>query len=94
MNRPLVFVFGSSLLSFFWACAPSAESVARSRAASEFNCPEKKVTMTELSPGTEVVEACGNRVVYSCVRSGRSGRVCIREEHGASSPAPVQVSGR
>jgi hypothetical protein len=67
---------------FAAACAPSAESVARSRAANEFQCPESSVTTRELSHGTEVVNACGHQAVYTCPRD-RHDRVCIREAPSA-----------
>ena len=77
MNRPIAWLAAPSFL--LCACAPTPEAVARVRAANEFRCPEANVTITELGPGTEAVDACGHRAVYSCPRSGRFERVCIRE---------------
>jgi len=76
MSRSAWLVSSSLLLG---ACLPTSEDLARARAANEFSCPEAQITMTELSPDTEEVHACGRRAVYTCPRSGRFERVCIRE---------------
>jgi len=79
MNRQKAWFAVPAFLLWACACAPSPEAVARARAANEFRCPEANVAITELGPGTEAVDACGHRAVYTCPRSGRFGRVCIRE---------------
>ena len=83
--RPLI-AFSLLASSFVVACAPTAESVARGRAANEFGCPESQIVTSELSPGTEVVDACGHHAVYTCPRD-RTHRVCIREASSAEAPS-------
>ena len=65
-------------------CGPSAESVARARAANEFHCPLSEVTSKVVSDPTIRVDACGHYPTYTCPASyyGRLGnfdRTCIRE---------------
>jgi len=71
------------LASFAAACAPSAPNVARSRAANEFQCSESSITVQELVPFTEVVDACGHHAIYTCPSDGVH-RVCIREASSAT----------
>jgi hypothetical protein len=69
------------------ACAstgPSAESVARARAADEFHCPDAQITSRVVSDPTIRLNACGQDVTYTCPPSyyGKHRdytRTCIRE---------------
>jgi hypothetical protein len=76
--KPIFFLF-AGLPLFLFACAPSVDSAARTRAASELSCPQDAIQSREIAPGTVEMTGCGQRVVYTCPRSGRAGRVCIRE---------------
>jgi hypothetical protein len=86
--RPFILALGLLVSSLAVACAPSAESVARARAANEFSCPQSSIVVRELSAGTEVVNACGQQAVYTCPKD-RSHRVCIREAPTAATTSAV-----
>jgi hypothetical protein len=75
MKHILFVLVGSTLLV---ACATSAPSLARTRAANDLACPASSIVVRELASGTIEATGCGRRAVYTCPRSG-SHRVCIRE---------------
>jgi hypothetical protein len=74
--KHMLFVLVASTLLF--ACATSARSLARSRAANDLACPEASIVVRELASGTVEATGCGRRAVYTCPRSD-AHRVCIRE---------------
>ncbi len=60
------------------ACADSAQSVARARAANDFGCPEASIVVHEAVSGTVDTAGCGRRATYTCPQSD-AHRVCIHE---------------
>ena len=73
------------------ASCVTTRTLARDRATKEFNCPEDQVTLDQrhdLSPGTYDVQACGQRVRYTCmvIHHGRS--TCTREPLETASNQP------
>jgi hypothetical protein len=64
--------------ALFAACADSAQSVARARAADDLACPEAAIVVREAVSGTVDASGCGRRATYTCPRSD-AHRVCIRE---------------
>jgi hypothetical protein len=76
-------VLGLLAMSFATACATSAPKLALNRAANEFQCSKSSITVKELIPYTEAVDACGHHVVYTCPSDGVH-RVCIREGSSAT----------
>jgi hypothetical protein len=65
---------------------PKAESVARTRAADEFHCPDAQITSRVVSDPTIRLNACGHDVTYTCPASyydkyGDYSRACIREQN-------------
>jgi hypothetical protein len=60
------------------ACADSAQSVARARAANDLACPVDSIVVHEAVSGSVDTAGCGRRATYTCPRSD-AHRVCIRE---------------
>jgi hypothetical protein len=63
-------------------CGAGANTVARRRAATDFNCPEDQLQSQEISGGTVKVEGCGKSATYTCL-GGNAGNPydarCTRE---------------
>jgi hypothetical protein len=64
-------------------CASRTDE-ARSRAASDLNCPYERIYSYTAAHGVVVARGCGAWTEYECFRT-RSGAVCVRE-------APAQVN--
>src|SRR5689334_10311312 len=76
------------LLATACGIGPTAESVARTRAANEFHCPPQQIQTRVISEPTIRVSACGNDVTYTCPpeyygRYANYTRSCIREDRGS-----------
>jgi hypothetical protein len=86
MKKMILALGACALLS---ACADSAQSVARARAANDLACPEASIVVHEAVSGTVDASGCGRRATYTCPRSD-AHRVCILE--GATGPIQEPIS--
>jgi hypothetical protein len=86
MKNVILSVAAFALLA---ACADSAQSVARARAANDLACPEASIVVREAVSGTVDTVGCGRHATYTCPQSD-AHRVCILE--GAPGPSQEHVT--
>lgn len=68
---------GIAVFACSWALAgcmsASASSVVKARAAHDFSCDAKQVTIENISGGTYAAKGCGQERTYDCVGSREIG---------------------
>lgn len=85
----------ASWLLVLGGCGIHAESVARTRAANDFNCSEDQIEITEVGGTSYRATGCDHSQVYDCAETlsavggygGRATFVCVAEGQGRSSSA-------
>ena len=94
---PMRLILPFALLALGCGAGPTAASVARTRAAAEFGCPEELVWTEVVSGPTIHATACGHEATYTCPPSadgrGHFTRACIREPDGPHGDAAQTPSG-